>query len=347
MERRHSGGSPKLTYKDRVVIEKRYCIDKYSIVSIAQEIGRHRSSVSREINGKPRIGRGKYSSDRAQRTVDGNRKHQGRRKKLEHPDLYAYVRSSLQIGWSPEQIQLRLPIEYPNNPEMRISYETIYQFVYAQIHRRGHGYVKPGYEDWRGYLTRRHKRRQKKGMRKVRKQEREAKLPSIEERPSEADEREIVGHWEDDTMVSKQSTARIKSVNERVSGMVFFGQTSDGSAAECDRGTINRLREVPPAYRRTLTRDRGPENIRYEDVETHTGISCFFAHPYCSQERGANENLNGLFRRYFPKGTDLATITPRQLKDVEYRLNTRPRKRLGGLTPYEVFYRMTGVAIIP
>lgn len=345
MEQSQNGGSPKLTYKDRVVIEKRYCIDKHSITAIARELGRHRSSVSREINGKPRIGRGKYSSEIAQRTVDKHRKRQGRRKKLEDPDLYAYVRNSLRIGWSPEQIQIRLPIDYPHNPEMRISYETIYEFVYAQIHRRGHGYVRPGYEDWRGYLTRRHKRRRKKGMRQVQKREREAKLPSIEDRPAEVDEREVIGHWEDDTMVSKKSNARIKSVNERVSGVVFFGQTSNGSAAECDRVTITRLNDVPPAYRKTLTRDRGTENIHYENVEQETGVSCFFAHPYCSHERGANENVNGLFRRYFPKGTDLFTITPDQLKEVEYRLNTRPRKRLGGLTPYEVFYKRTSVAI--
>jgi transposase, IS30 family len=117
---------------------------------------------------------------------------------------------------------------------MRISYEAIYQYVYAQVHRGGNGSVKKGGEDLRSYLPRRHTRRAKKGFRKAQKVERNAALPSIEDRPHVVDERFRIGDWEDDTMVSRASSARIKSVNERKSGIVFFGKTTDGTAIECD-----------------------------------------------------------------------------------------------------------------
>jgi len=288
---------------------------------------------------------GKYSADRAQARAEQNRKKQGRKTKLEHEPLRVYVVEKLKLGWSPEQIELRLPIEYPDDKHMRVSDEAIYQHVYAQVHREGYGYVKPGCEDLRIYLARRHKRRSKKGFRKAQKMERDASLPSIELRPKEVDERVVLGHWEGDTMVSRKSTARVKSINERVSGIVFFGITTDGTAKECNKVLIDRLEGIPSPYRKTLTQDRGKENYEYKDVQSALNIDCYFAHPYCSCERGSNENTNGLFRRYFPKGTDFGKITDQQVAEVEYLLNTRPRKRLGGLTPYEVFYQITGVAL--
>lgn len=101
----------------------------------------------------------------------------------------------------------------------------------------------------------------------------------------------------------------------------------------------------PPHLRQTLTRDRGSENLGYEVLERVLGISCYFAHPYHSWERGANENVNGLIRRYLPKGTDFALVADAELKRIEYLLNTRPRKRLGWKSPYQVFYELTGVAL--
>ncbi len=130
-----------------------------------------------------------------------------------------------------------------------------------------------------------------------------------------------------------------------MSGVVFFSKTPDGTAKECNRAIIDRLKDIPSLYRKTITQDRGKENYEYQDVERALSIDCFFAHPYCSCERGSNENTNGLFRRYFPKGTDFGKIKDRQVAKVEYLINSRPRKRLGGLTPYEVFYQITGVAL--
>lgn len=335
----------RITYHERCTIETRYCIDRKSVSDIARELKRPASAISREINGKPRIGMGEYSADRAQKHAVENRGKQGRTVKLTYRPLKKYVVEKLKLGWSPEQIEGRISEEYPLDEKMRISYEAVYQYVYAQVHRGGNGTVKPGCEDLRMYLPRRHTRRQKKGLRKAQKLERDSLLPSIEVRPKEVDEKVAVGYWEGDTIVSRESTARVKSVNERVSGIVFFGKTTDGTTSACDHVTISRLKTVPSSYRKTLTQDRGTENFGWRNVEQELGMSCFFAHPYCSHERGANENANGLFRRYFPRGTDLGKIPDEEIFRVEHLINSRPRKRLGFKTPYEVFYTLTGVAL--
>lgn len=335
----------RINYKERVIIENRYCIDKESIRKIAKELGRPPSAISREIDGRPRIGCGKYNADRAQIKVDSKRKNQGRKSKLEHQLLKDYVIEKLKLGWSPEQTQLRLPIDYPKDKRMRISYEAIYQFVYSQIYRGGNGTLKKNCEDLRKYLSRRHSRRQKKGFRKAQKMERESMLPSIEKRPREVERRKNIGHWEDDTLVSRQSKVRIKSVNERMSGLVFFGKTKNGTAKECDKIVLSRLKSIPVDFRKTLTRDRGTENMDYKKIEKELNLECFFAHSYCSQERGSNENLNGLLRRFFPKKTDFSKLTDEEIYQAEYLINSRPRKRHCGLTPYEVFYQKTGVAL--
>ena len=214
--------------------------------------------------------------------------------------------------------------------------------MYASVYQNGE--IRNGYEDLRPYLPRRRKRRQYKGFRQAQKLWRPV-LPSIENRPKEILKRRTIGDWEDDTMVSRESLGRFKTVNERRSGVVFIGKMKDGSMEESNRVVLKRLGEVPSTYRRTLTRDRGTENFGYVEIEKELTMSCFFAHAYCSHERGSNENTNGLIRRYFPKGTDLAIVTDEEVARVEYLLNTRPRKRLGGLTPYEVFYQETGVAL--
>ncbi len=339
------GAFKRLNFRDRIIIENRYCVDRKPLTSIAKELNRHLSTVIREIAGRPRIGRGKYSADAAQARALGSSKKQGRKSKFGYAPLKQYVGEKLKLGWSPEQVEIRLPIDYPRDKKMRISYEAIYRNIYSQIHRGGNGAVKENCDDLRKYLPRRHTRRRKKGFRKAQKLERDSFLPSIENRPKEVDKRKIVGHWEDDTLVSKKSAQRIKSVNERVSGIVFFGKTADGTAGACDKVVISRLKSVPNDYAKTLTRDRGSENFNYKTIEKELNLSCFFAHSYCSHERGSNENTNGLFRRYFPKGTDFGKITDRRIAEVEYLINTRPRKRHCGLTPYEIFYQKTGVAL--
>jgi len=167
-------------------------------------------------------------------------------------------------------------------------------------------------------------------------------LPSIDDRPRLVG----VGHWEDDSIVyTPTSSVRLRTTNELRSGVVFIDKVRERTMAAANLVTIQRFARLPQQYRQTLTRDRGSENLGYEELEKVLGIKCYFAHPYHSWERGANENLNGLIRRYLPKGTNFDTISDAQIKHIEYLLNSRPRKRLGGKTPYQVFYELTGVAL--
>lgn len=347
-KKKKSRGASPLNLRERCIIETRWCLDSRSITEIAVELKRNKSSISRELAGKPRRGIGKYRADIAQVKALDRISKRGNTPKTERlPELKLYIEDKMiNEDWSPEQISIRLPREYKKDARMRIATESIYQEVYRRVYRGGNGAVKKGMTDLRPHLVRRHKRRAKKGFRKARKVEREASLPSIETRPKVVDRRIQFGHWEDDTMESKKSPARLKTFNERVSGVHLFGKIKDGKAESGDEILTKRLKSLPSRVRKTLTRDRGSENMRWREVREALDLDgVYFAHSYCSHERGSNENNNGLIRRYFPKGTDWAKVSDNDIARVEHLLNTRPRKRHGGLTPNEVFYRATGVAL--
>lgn len=327
---------------DRIKIEIRYR-DGWSLREIATELdgGRTAGSVSREIASKPSKGIGKYQAHIAhERALE--KRHGKKGFRLKNVLIQKYVVEKMKLGWSPEQISIRLPIDHRGES---ISYEAIYQFVYAQVYRGGNGVVKKGCEDLRMFLARRHHKRSKKGFRKAQKLERISSLPSIEDRPDEVEKRKVIGHWEDDCIVSKQSLPRLKSINERVSGVILLGKMNNGTSDESTRVFCEKVEKIPSPYLKTLTRDRGTENMGWRDIEKILNMKVFFAHAYCSSERGSNENLNGLVRRFFPKKTDFAKVMDEEILKVEYLLNTRPRKRFGGKTPLEVLLELTGVAI--
>lgn len=347
-KRERKGGKP-FSLRERSIIEIRWCRDGKTVTEIAEELKRNKSSVSRELDGRPHKGWGKYDADRAQARALDRIGHRGNVPKTEKNErLRIYIETKMkEERWSPEQISIRLPHEFKDDVSMRIAPESIYQEVYRRVYRGGNGAVKKGEMDLRPYLARRHKCRAKKGFRKAQRAERDASLPSIETRPVIVEKRSRVGDWEDDTLVSRESLARVKNATERMSGVTLFGKTKDGTAESCDAVLVKKLECLPQETRRTLTRDRGTENVRWREIEQTLGFKAFFAHSYCSYERGTNENTNGLIRRFFPKKTDWAKVSDADLARAEYLINTRPRKRHGGLTPVEVFFRATGVAIYP
>lgn len=336
-------GFKRLSLSERIQIEIKYNQGK-SLSEIAKHLGngRNKSTISREIDGRPGRGIGKYQAYQANCRAIEREENRGKRERLKNETIRGYVETKLKLGWTPEQIEMRIGKDLGKG--YSISYEAIYQYIYSRIHRDGHGEIKNGYEDLRPYLARRHTRRQKKGLRRAQKAER-VSLPSIDDRPKVVDKRKDIGHFEGDTIVSRESKPRLKTLNERTCGIVFIGKTKDGTTKECNRVALQRLTEFPKEYRKTLTQDRGTENFDYKPLERELEISCYFAHPYCSQERGSNENLNGLIRRYFPKGTDFAKVSDEEIMRVEELLNNRPRKRFGGLTPCEVLFIKTGVAL--
>lgn len=315
--------------------------EKKSVRQIAKELGRSVSSVSREINkNKDSIGRRHYTPRVAHKKAIKRRSYRGRETRLKNDYVRNDVIKHLKLGWSPEQIANTIK----KRIGVSISHEAIYQYIYAQIHRNGYGYTKPECEDLRPCLARRRKRRSNKGMRKSHRVD-TGPLPSIDARPSEVELRVDFGHWENDLIVSKASLVKLKTINERVSGIVFIQKVKDGTMAESNNAMINRLKDLPKQYLKTLTSDRGSENLGYQELTEILEIECYFAHAYHSWERGSNENLNGLIRRFFPKKTNFKNISNADIAKVEYLLNSRPRKRLGWKTPYEVFYQHTGVAL--
>jgi transposase, IS30 family len=313
---------------------------KASVRSIAQVLGRNPSSVSREINKNIPPGMRRYTPRIAHDRALKQRKSRGRKERLKNQDLRDYTAKQLKSGWSPEQVAATAEKAVGTS----ISHEAIYQYVYAQVYRAGNGIIRPGCEDLRPYLAWRRKRRMRKGARQPYRIEK-GPLPSIDSRPAEVEARKAPGHWEDDCIVSRATLDRLKTINERASGLVLIAKVKDGTIAETNRAVRERLGAIPAPFRKTLTRDRGSENMGYLDLEKELSLACYFAHAYHSWERGSNENANGLIRRFFPKKTDFSLIAEKEIRRVEFLLNSRPRKRLGWKTPYEVFYELTGVAI--
>lgn len=280
---------------------------KASIRTIAKTLGRNPSSVSREIKrNAPPIIHGRYTPRLAHERAISHRQRRGREERLKNEELRNYAVCQLKLGWSPEQVAATSQ----NAVGTGISY------VYAQVYREGHGYLKPGKEDLRPYLARHRKRRMKKRLRKSYRIQK-GPLPTIDERPKEVEKRQDVGHWEDDCIVSRASLDRLKTINERVSGIVFITKIKDGTIEETNRAVSKQLDVIPARLRKTLTRDRGSENMGYEALKKELGIRCFFAHAYHSWERGSNENLNGLIRRFFPKKTDFHTTADEEIQRIE------------------------------
>lgn len=325
------------TIEEREKLQKLYW-ERKSIRYVASVLERSPSSVSRELRRNFPL-QHRYTPRLAHERALEKRKYRGRKLRLKNRTIRRYLVEKLKEGYSPEQVAGRLPTDHPGES---ISHEAIYQYIYNQVNRNGHGYMKIGYRDLRPYLKRRHKRRTKKGMRRsltVLKH----RGNSIEQRPKEVDQRKKVGHWEGDSMVSRKNKVGLNTLVERKTGLVFISKINDHTSKETSEVVVERLKNIPLAFRKTLTVDNGTENFGYEKIENELQISCYFAHPYCSGERGTNENTNGLIRWYFPKRTDFATVTNEDITRIEYLLNTRPRKRLGWKTPLEAFNE--GVAL--
>lgn len=300
---------------------------KESIRTIAKRLGRSPSSVAREIKRNMPPERMRYTPRVAHARALVHRTYRGRTERLKNDAIRTYVTDRLKAKWSPEQIAGKIKDDLCE----QISHEAIYQFVYARVSPYG----KVRGEDLRPYLRRRRKRRVPKGARRC--QRMKPYGVSIEVRPQVVDYKTRYGDWEGDTVESCDHLPGVNTLLERKSGMFFVTKLAGKDARATVHAIAKRFTSLPTRMRRTLTLDNGPENSDWERIEKRTGVQCFFAHPYASHERGANENANGILREYFPKGTDFRMISVSELRAVERSINTRPRKRLGWKTPEEVF----------
>lgn len=308
--------------------------EKKSIRMIAHELGRAPSTISRELARNYPQERRVYIPRLAHERACATIKRRGSRPRLKDTCIRSYVANRLKYNhWSPEQIAGTLPQVYPG---VTISHEAIYQYIYAQYTRGGYG-VLVGDEDLRMYLKRRHRVRKRKHVPFTVGKGPIKDRVSIDARPVVVDLRIEPGHWEGDSIVSKKSPVGLNTIVERVSGLVKMTKVPDSTSAETTQVVTRRLRHLRKALRKTLTVDNGHENAGHKEIARALKMTVYFAHPYHSWERGTNENTNGLIRYYFPKGTDFATVTDRQIRAVERRLNNRPRKRLNWQTPQQVF----------
>ncbi len=294
---------------------------------MALVLGVSPSTVSRELN-RNRKPSGKYNATYARLQSKARRltANQHLRKLLGNTELETLVISKLRLQWSPEQIAGWLKM---HGIAVRVCAQTIYDWVYRYkaelvVHLRS---------------NKQHYRRTRANT--LRKRQREALLATrrIDQRPAGVAERKTYGHWEGDTVVSRQNLARIGTLVERKSGYLLSFLLQDGSSRGFATAASAALQTIPPRYCKTLTLDNGTEMQDYEFVEHETGVNVFFAYPYHSWERGTNENTNGLLRQYFPKRSSLA-VGQAELDKAVQLLNTRPRKRLGYRTPAEVFEAM-------
>src|SRR3989344_1730688 len=303
---------------------------KRSIRDMARELNRSPSSISRELEKNFHKEHRRYTPRLAHDRAKTIRHQRNKKPRLRNDFTRQYVEAKLQLRWSPEQIAGRLKLDHP---AYYVSHEAIYQYIYSQWHREGYGSLIG--KDLIKYLRRRHRRRKRKyllfksetGLIKGR--------IGIERRPAYIEKRIQPGHWEGDSMVSKQSLARLNTLVERKLGLTMITKLADGTKDETSQKVVRRLEVLPPSLRRTLTLDNGHENAGHTEITEALGTKCYFANPYHSWERGSNENTNGLIRQYLPKGTDFANVPEDEIADIENALNTRPRKRLGYRTPLE------------
>ena len=296
-----------------------------SLVDIAKALDRNKSTISRELTRNSASEYRRYTPCRAHARACERKTTANTHERLKNDFIRQYVKDGLKQGWSPEQIAGRIRIDHPG---YSVNHEAIYQYIYHPQN--------PQRLEMINLLRRAHKKRRNKSIgRKVRKTKIPNRIP-IDARPKSVENRNRYGHWEGDSMVSRKSKAALNTLAERKSRLVLITKLSRKGAVETNKAVISRLKKLPAGGRQTLTLDNGTENTKHEQISSRLGIKCFFAHPYASWERGTNENLNGLIRWYLPKGTDFSKITQEQIAQIEYLLNSRPRKCLGYKTPLEV-----------
>lgn len=294
-----------------------------SLREIAAVLKRSPSTLSRELKrNAPPVYTGYYLAHKAQERAN-NRKHEShRRQRLKNDSIRRYVEKRLRLAWSPELIAGRLAIEHP---ELSISHEAIYQWVYQEA---THLILS---------LVRVHRKRKHRGYSRKHKKSHIPGRISIKERPNAVLKRLCIGHWETDTLTCRKSYQAVQVTVERKARYSKVAKLKTKSARAMSLALTRRLSRYPPELRLSITYDNGSENAEHMRTNKILGTHSYFCEPFHSYERGTVENTIGLVRRFLPKKTNLAKISQAHLSKIEYWLNNRPRKCLGFKTPAETF----------
>jgi IS30 family transposase len=244
------------------------------------------------------------------------------------PALRGEVEGLLAMKYSPQQIAGVLAVSYPDRPEMQVSHETIYRALYVQgrgeLRRELHRCLRTG----RALRKPRNRARGGDGRGRI------PGMVNISERPAEANDRAVPGHWEGDLIIGKNQASQIGTLVERSTGFVQLLHLPDSRNAETVADAmIVAIQNMPTALRRTVTWDQGHEMAQHARISIEAGIDVYFCDPHSPWQRGSNENTNGLLRQYFPKGTDLSVHSAAHIAQVAAELNGRPRKRFDWHSP--------------
>lgn len=293
----------------------------------AELLGKTASAVCQELKRNPANTKIGYDAGLAKKNAKKNRVNANQRFKKIKNNIWirSYIIRKIKKYWSPEQISGRIKQKWPDNFERQINKDSIYKFIYTDK------------KELIKYLRcQKGKYRRRYGTR-IREKQREAtKKKRINERPAEIEKREVLGHWEGDTIVGSDNQHILTHV-ERKSGKLLADKLERGTAELTKTRTVERFEKIAKKKKITITYDNGTTFAEHEITAKKTGMDIYFAYPYHSWERGTNENCNGLLRQFFPKKSAFAMITQEQIDVVCNLINNRPRKRHGYLTPNEVF----------
>ncbi len=296
-----------------------------SFRTIARQLGRAPSTISREVAANR--GRSRYRAVRAEHRRDRRARRRRTAKLARNPRLRAAVEALLAQRWSPQQIAATLRAEHPDEPEMWVSHETIYQSLFVQgrgaLRRELARFLRTG-------RVRRRARGERPGGGRIK------GMVMISERPAEIEDRAVPGHWEGDLLVGYNNQSAIGTLVERRTRFVMLVALPNGHAAPEMRDRLAaRILSLPAELRRSLTWDQGGEMAEHSRFTVDTGVQVYFCDPRSPWQRGSNENTNGLLRQYFPRGTNLALHSQAELDAVAAELNGRPRQTLGWMKPSE------------
>jgi len=294
-----------------------------SIRRIARGLGRAASTVSREVrrNG----GSSAYRASEADACAWERSLRPKPCRLATHPELRWHVAKRLSLQWSPEQISAWLKREYPADEDMQVSHETIYRSLFVQTR----GVLK---KELMAHLRTARQMRQPKGGTEKIGLGQIVDAVSIRQRPAEAEDRAVPGHWEGD-LLSGANNSHMVTLVERHSRFAMLVKVQGKDTAAVVGALSRHVRKLPRELRRSLTWDRGKEMSDHKRFTIATDVQVYFCDPHSPWQRGSNENTNGLLRQYFPKGTDLSVYSQAYLNRIAQRLNQRPRKTLGFESP--------------